>query len=304
MVNVIKPNMNIRDTTLVGIHEFSCHHQVPVYDVLTFHALNQILGLVKFNNRQFGNVYYRGECRLHDSLIPSLMRRGNNPNTLSKMLMDVINKVLNDNHLPNTLNLTTNNAKHIVEGTLQHYGIPTRNIDLVDNHWIALWMGLFKCEKYKSLLSYYHYVKREIPLVDNLEGKDLSSEDMYQYILLVAIPYGHSANQDGVWHSKEFVEIDLRQALPSFFIRPHAQHGIVVKRKVEKCINSSDYDLAAQVCAIFRMRIDRVSKWIGTGDMLTQDNLFPSAAYDGGYDRLLQRNDIFHTRHFEITRYF
>ena len=127
---------------------------------------------------------------------------------------------------------------------------------------------------------------------------------MYQYILLVALPYANSSLHDGVSHSENFVEIDLRQALPSFFIRPHAQHGIVAKKKIVECKKSDDYDMATQVCAIFRIRIDRAALWIGSGDMLTQENLFPPPAYDGGYDRLLMRNDIFGVNQFEIARYF
>ena len=304
MLNVIKSNLHIKDTAFVAVHTFATGHQVPVYDVMTYHALNQILGHVKFNNRQYGNVYYRGECKLHDTLIPSLMRKGSNPHKLSAMLVDIVDKVMADAKLPRTLNLVNNNAKHIVEGVLQHYGIPTRNIDLVDNHWVALWMGLHKCSSYKSILTYYHFNKREIPLVHLAEGKNIPSEDLYQYILLVAMPYASQRLNDGVCHSKDFIEIDLRQALPSFFIRPHAQHGIVAKRKVEQCNSCSDYDMASQVCAIFRIRIDRAAKWIGTGDMLTQENLFPSPAYDGGYDRLLQRDDLFKTQNFEIAKYF
>lgn len=303
-IKTIKANLKIQDTEFVGVHSFDCGHNVPIYDVKTYHALNQILGHVKYNNRQYGKVYYRGECNLHNSLIPSLMRKGKNPHTLSAVLSSMVNGVLADKHMYSSLGLSSNNAKHIVEGVLQHYGIPTRNIDLVDNHWVALWMGLYKCSSYKSILKYYHYSKREVPMIHMVENKLIDSADLYQYVLLVALPFAIPKENDGVSHSKDFIEIDLRQALPSFFIRPHAQHGIVAKRKVEQCRMCSDYDMADQVCAIFRMRIDRVAKWIGTGDMLTQENLFPSPAYDGGYDRLLAREDLFKKHSYEIARYF
>lgn len=304
MVNIIKAHMRIPNTEFVGEHTFKCGQVVPIYDVLNYHGFNQILGHVKFNNREYGNVYYRGENKLHNTLKPSLMRKGNNPHTQSKLLVEVINSVLNDKYLKETLKLNTNNAKHIVEGMLQHYGIPTRNIDLVDNHWVALWMGLHKCVKTKSILTYYHYEMREIPYQKLADHADILPEEMYQYILLVALPYANSSLHDGVSHSQSFVEIDLRQALPSFFIRPHAQHGIVAKKKIEECLTTDDYDMASQVCAIFRVRIDRAALWIGSGDMLTQDNLFPPPAYDGGYDRILLRDDIFKTKEFEIARYF
>lgn len=304
MVTIIKPHLRIQNTEYVGNHTFKCGQVVPIYDVLNYHGFNQILGHVKFNNRDYGNVYYRGENKLHDTLKPSLMRKGDNPHKLSGLLTTIINSVLNDKHLKETLKLETNNAKHIVEGMLQHYGIPTRNIDLVDNHWVALWMGLHKCVATKSIQKYYHYERREIPYPKLAECSGILTEEMYQYILLVALPYAESTLHDGVAHSQGFVEIDLRQALPSFFIRPHAQHGIVAKKKIDFCNTSDDYDMASQVCAIFRIRIDRAAEWIGSGDMLTQSNLFPPPAYDGGYDRLLMRDDLFKTNQFEIARYF
>ena len=50
--------MGIHNTEYVGDHAFKCGQIVPVYDVLNHHGFNQILGHVKFNNREYGNVYY------------------------------------------------------------------------------------------------------------------------------------------------------------------------------------------------------------------------------------------------------
>ena len=54
---------------------------------------------------------------------------------------------------------------------------------------------------------------------------------------------------------------------------------------------------------ILKIRIDRTDEWLGNGQLLTQDNLFPSPGYDYGYDLLLSRNDIFMKTEFEIARY-
>ena len=113
MVTIIKPHLRIQNTEYVGNHTFKCGQVVPIYDVLNYHGFNQILGHVKFNNRDYGNVYYRGENKLHDTLKPSLMRKGDNPHKLSGVLTTIINSVLNDKHLKETLKLETNNAKHI-----------------------------------------------------------------------------------------------------------------------------------------------------------------------------------------------
>lgn len=300
---VIKDNLRIHDTNYVRNHQFGCGHEVPIYDVYSCFALNQILGHVKFNNRHYGNVYYRGECELYPTLKPSLMRRGNNPHKLSKQLTAIINRIDKDDKLQKTLNLSTNNSKHIIEGMLQHYGVPTRNIDLVDNHWIALWMGLFQSSQHKAVEEYHYYFQRQIPYLNLATNESIEDKDLYQYVLLVALPYAECSLHDGVRHGKDFVEIDLRQALPSIFVRPHAQHGVVVKRKPEVCTSCDDYDLASQVCAIFRIRIDRSAEWLGKGQMLTPQNMFPPPLYDGGYDRLLKRTDIFRERGYSIKKY-
>lgn len=305
---VIKSHMSITGTEFVAMHHFDCGHSVPVYDVATCHALNQILGHVKYNNRSYGNVYYRGECRLHSSLLPSIMRERRsphdhankphrlNPHKRTSVISGLLRKICADEYLQETFRtLTTVNKQHILEGLLQHYGIPTRYVDLVDNHWVALWMGLHRCQKING---YTHYVRREIPL-----PADKAQDDLYQYVLLLAFPYAESTQHDGVRLSADFVEVDLRQASPSFFIRPHAQHAIMVKRKPATLRDCSDYDLAQQVCAIFRIRVYRAAQWIGQGEMLSQDYMFPATAYDQGYERLLLRTDLFDKDGYKILRY-
>ena len=55
-------------------HKFHDNHVVPVYELRTTGALNQIIGHVKFLNSEYGNVYYRGITGLFDNVRPSLMR--------------------------------------------------------------------------------------------------------------------------------------------------------------------------------------------------------------------------------------
>ena len=95
--------------------------------------------------------------------------------------------------------------------------------------------------------------------------------------------------------------VDLRQALPSVFLRPHAQHGLIVRKKVAPPCTLESYDMAPNVVGIIKIRIDR--EWIGTWELLTQDNLFPSPAFDYGYDLLLKRNDLFEEEEFQIAKF-
>ena len=75
--------------------------------------------------------------------------------------------------------------KNKIEAMLQHYGIPTRFIDVVDNHWIALWMGLNYIEHIKQVHTYYHYVERIVSVLDLTS--DSKEKDFYQYILLITM---------------------------------------------------------------------------------------------------------------------
>lgn len=72
---ILKKNFRTPGTHFVEEFTFSCGNKVPVFEIDNYHGLNQLLGHAKFNNRNYGNVYYRGECHLHNSLIPSLYRK-------------------------------------------------------------------------------------------------------------------------------------------------------------------------------------------------------------------------------------
>ena len=109
-------------------------------------------------------------------------------------------------------------------------------------------------------------------------------------------------NHNGVGISDDIIEVDLRKALSSIFLRPHAQHGLVVK-KVNHLGTLEGFDMATEVIGILRIRIDKVALWLGSGDFLSLNNLFPATAFDTGYDILLSRNDIFNQTDFQIVRY-
>lgn len=303
---VLPPSSSIGGTSYVKNFKFINGPEVPIYEVTNMHAFNQIIGYAKFLNKGFGDVYYRGECKLHDTLLPALLRSGLHPDSRSEKLNTVIRKYISDPKFAKVLGLDTRDtysAENIVEGMLQHYGVPTRFVDVVDNHWIALWMGLNKCQRIKQMATYYHYQQRTIPYVKLIQKEDISDNDMFQYIVLIAVPGDSKRKNNGLFTSDNFVEIDLRQALPSVFLRPHAQHGLVIKRCPKDVCLSKEYDIADSVIGILKIRIDNALSWIGTGTLLSQENLFPPPAYDNGYDILLHRNDILESSGFQIAHY-
>ena len=331
MLKTIPHSLKIADTKYDGRYKFANGHEAPIFEIDSMHGLNQIIGHAKFTNRNFGQVFYRGQCKLYDKLLPSLFRGCKKTSSVTGELRKTINLIITDKQLSNDLKVSTSEqelSEIKIEGILQHYGLPTRYLDLVDNHWVALWMGNNRYEEKKIKNKYCHFIHREVLFEDKECGiytthsrkfKRISGlvgdkecgiyttstnlDELYQYIILLAVPYS-TRNSEGISFSDNHILTDLRQALPSVFLRPHAQHGLVIRKRVSGGTNVDDYDMASDVVGILKLRIDKVSRWLGDGQMLTQNNLFPPAGYDCGYDILLSRNDIFSRSKYQIARYF
>ena len=77
----------------------------------------------------------------------------------------------------------------------------------------------------------------------------------------------------------------------------------MVRKKVHPDKFADDYDLASEVIGILRIRIDRATNWLGNGQLLSQDNLFPSPMNDYGYDLLLQLPSGFFPNGYSVAKY-
>lgn len=321
---IITKNSRVDGCRFDQLHKFKNGLEVPVYEIMTTSAFNQLIGHVKFANSAYGDVLYRGISDLYNNCMPAHLRDkvSGTPKGLIKML-DTINK---NNFFSQSLKLRpdikprkkedymTNQIIrryncYCIEGLLQHYSGSTRFLDVVDNHWVALWMGLHKFQSIGKRKLFYEVQQRTIKVEDILQTfcqdpTSLKDLNPYVYILLLAFPYSNKGEENGITESDEFVIVDLRKALPSIYLRPHAQHALVVRRKDPETAQKAEYyDLASQVVAILKVRIDRVSEWLGFGTLLTKDNLFPSPAIDQGYHTLLMHPEIFNYP-FEIKKYF
>lgn len=314
----INPRLSIPGAHFVENYHFTCGNCVPIFEVETVHTFNKMIGYSKYRNKDKCEILYRGEAHLHEKLLPSLFRKSDKLSHAPKNLAKLMDKIIKDSQLPKTIGLIDikNHPsfckkkksredwiqiekilkvnKIILEGMLQHYGISTRFVDVVDNHWIALWMGNHICKKFKQAETYCRYVQRDIKIADAIRmNAGEMDKQWYQYILLIAVPIRKNYEQRGIWSTSDFIQVDLREALPSLFLRPHAQHGIVVRKRVKDEGATDGYDLATNVIGILKIRFDYCSEWMGGGQLLCQDNLFPPPAFDLGYDILLKRTDIF-----------
>lgn len=98
----------------------------------------------------------------------------------------------------------------------------------------------------------------------------------------------------GLYLGSNTYTVDLRKALPGYFLRPISQHGWVVKGK------TNDYDYTKNVLCVLRINTELINNLIGEGVLLSQDNFFPNPEVDGGYRLLLRRqmnNDYFNKKY-------
>ena len=172
---------SIEDTRLIGYwHE----DKVPVYEVTTVHGLNQIVGYVKHTNANHGTVLYRGQARLHEKLIPSILH--GNPtkaelHTRNRELSKYVKCIAGDKRMQNLLHFDKETNKryfykqYITESMLQHYGLRTHFQDFVDNHWTAFWFGLYELQKERipgcpdGCDYFQYYYSRRKSILDNKE---------------------------------------------------------------------------------------------------------------------------------------
>jgi hypothetical protein len=301
-----KDSFSTLGTVFVKYFETSTETSVPMFEALTLHGLNQLIGYIKYNNRLHFDILYRGEASLHKTYIPSLYRNYPNVVHANQKIASLIERIILDDKMKKQLHITNPQSerdRYIVESMLQHYGLSTHFLDVVDNHWVALWMGQHRWTLLNKQYAYATYRKREISYIDSLSKDSVPKDDLYQYILLFGIPRC-SHRLEGFQKNKGFVTIDLREILPSMFVRPHAQHAMLVRKlQQDNTDTDKDFDMASNLACIIRIRIDRASEWLGDGKLLTLPNLFPSPANDQGYNILLHREDLFEGYGEQITQY-
>ena len=134
--------------------------------------------------------------------------------------------------------------------------------------------------------------------LDNERNKT-EKESYYQYIILIAADNGKEAF--GVISGNDMVTVDLRIALPSTFLRPHAQHGIALKRSLHE--PTCDFDISRNVVGILKIRNDLADSFLGNGELVKFSNLFPSQFHDHAYRILLERQDLFRDNVNSIVQY-
>jgi len=262
-------------------HEFGKHvtdlaSGLEVFDAPTSHSLIQAAGYLKYNLAKTTGkgVFFRGQSQLYETLTPTLLRSANDGPQSAKrqgLLKSLLDSIEADGAA------LRNVDSDCREPLLQHYGIRTTWLDVVDNIWIALWFACHSARLFGSPDEYLHFEKR-IP--------DSRVAQEYAYVLLLASAYSTPvADKPGRFKDDQSETIDLRTAVPSHFVRPHAQHGLLVRRLSKQGLPLCD-QLPLHVGTI-RVRLEAAIDWLGDAKTLTTHSLFPPAFYDYGYRELL-----------------
>lgn len=244
-----------------------------VFDVTNQHVFVQASGYLKYVLAQDSpaTVLFRGQSKLYKALEPTLYRgvttqkqKSARDEALAAYLREAEGKILSS--VPD----------YAKEPLLQHYGIRTKWIDVVDNIWIALWFACHKAHAVGRLGEYLHFEKQE------------PSENTYAYILMVQVATDKATpDKPSLFSGNGSELIDLRVAVPSIFIRPHAQHALLIKRA--KGLDHKHVDYADFVAGVLRVRLRDALAWLGVGSLTSVHALFPPPTYDFGYRELLDR---------------
>lgn len=241
---------------------------VRVLHVRDFRTLIQAINKIKYihgsgrsSTRGSCNVYFRGQAELYNgNMCPSAYR------TIGKSFEK---KRMIDKELHHKLCKFRRNAGDtikalrlkVLEGLFQQYEEKTRWLDAVDNVWVALW---FSCQRRWERNGFVQYVTRS-PSLENPEFQ-------YAYIVVLVA-------------DKKCEILDLRTQTPSQFLRPHVQHGVLLRKRGKDklpCV-----DMSGLVHGIIRIDLSDALTWLGNSPSLSATMMFPNPAFDSGFSALI-----------------
>lgn len=228
------------------------------------------------SDHQVYKVFYRGQRNYHNRLLKPYAYRGKNPKheEVDGEIKQWIHTIKQTRLVKG---LAAEHSDEVVEALLQQYGGRTRWLDVVDNIWVALWfacMRTFSAYDEGTGLDFVEYRVRDCRC--ERESK------RFAYIHVVTVKDGK-----GSYYIAENDELlDLRNELPSFYIRPHAQHAVMVRRR-----NNDGFadDYRDMIVATIKIPLDIALTWLGScmPESLSVMSMFPSPYFDTGWRDLL-----------------
>ena len=261
---------------------------LKVAHIRSLSALIQAIGYVKFKHKDKFDIYYRGQAELYAKTCvdqegnywfqPTALREARKSQSIATAKTIIADRVAAIRGLNSKFRCTNQYSDRVIEALLHQYGMTSTWIDVVDNIWIALWFACYKSDatvrfniRHPSQLAppfpkrvFYHMVRRN--------PRTEEATKPYAYIFLLA-------GKD--MKSGKMEMIDLRKEIPSHFIRPHVQHGMMIRGR--PWIN-----MLKLVQGIIRIDLYDALEWLGEGRILLSESIFPPPNYDSGFKWLLE----------------
>ena len=264
-------------TSKYGEHVTDVREKEKVFHVRRPHLLIQACGYLKFSHAQetHSSVYFRGQGSLHHGALSPTIYRGITSQATCAKRNAYMNSYLES--CRKQKKVLKQVPGYAWEPLLQHYGIRTRWIDAVDNVWVALWFACHEVHATGPNGMFLHFERRPLFHPDGKEN--------YAYIVLLEVGSNPVHDKPGLTEGMDTEAIDLRVACPSTFLRPHAQHGVLVKRRHSAKKLITDY--SDVVAGVVRVSLNDAYTWLGDGVLLSTHVLFRLWVHDYGYRDLL-----------------
>ncbi len=217
----------------------------------------------KNKDKGCGWVYLRGQVENFESMRPSLFR-GDNSNvkvgTLLKAQKELANKI--------KINFDDYARFKVKDlpALLQHYGIRTSWLDVLDNLFVAIWFGSHKIEKITRESGEFIIGDLIQENQETLNGRN----EKYGWIYLIS--------QYDMKAEKRLKIKDLRSEFHDLSIRPHTQHGYSVTFSNEKTFKNGNTDLKDFVISTVKFPSNQNWKLFYTG--FSYEYMFPSTFHD------------------------
>ena len=193
-------------------------HVRPLLHVETPHALIRAIGYLKHTVQPWERVLFRGQNCMHLSLCPSLYR-GLTSTATQAARHAKVNQIVRSFSDPG--GISRNMPEYAYEPLLQQYGIKTTWLDVVDNVWVAIWFAVHGAHSSGKHSEFLHFEERKA-----------TGAEKYGYILLIKVDEDRNLSaRKGMMVGNITETVDLRIAVPSIFLRPHAQHGLLFRMR-------------------------------------------------------------------------
>lgn len=255
---------------------------LEVLQVNSIQSLIQALDYLKFKlHAKDESVFFRGQHSLYDTGLddngkylfqPSVLRKIRKPKALQDAKKRITQNVEVFRKMLPRFSDSVKYNDSVIEGVMQQYGLPTTWIDAVDNIWIALWFSCYKSDLPTNIRLAMATQKKwqERTFIHMIRRSPSSDLTEYSYVFVLG------------GNTEDMESIDLRSSVPSDFIRPHVQHGVLIRTAGVKGVN-----MFQLVKGIIRIRLQDALDWLGDGLIFQPSSILPPPNYDAGFKQLL-----------------